>query len=122
MRVGRHAAEVAQAEIPPAGARNRFRRGVTLAGLKVGHPDQHIDHIFGLETKVHDKVKVGLRVSSGDTDPRSTNSTYANFFSTKDAPGSTDLVIGLSGASAKGDSSASISCSAAVFHMKGNEA
>ncbi len=40
---------------------------------------------FGLETKVHEKVKVGFRIVGGDTDPRTTNSTYANWFATGDA-------------------------------------
>lgn len=37
---------------------------------------------FGFETKVHQQVSIGLRLASGQTDNRSTNQTYANFFTT----------------------------------------
>jgi len=39
---------------------------------------------FGFETRVNDRVDIGIRLASGQTDNRSTNQTFADFFTTKD--------------------------------------
>ena len=39
---------------------------------------------FGFETMVNDRVNIGVRLASGQTDNRSTNQTFSNFFTTKD--------------------------------------
>jgi hypothetical protein len=39
---------------------------------------------FGFETRVRDDVTIGVRLASGQTDNRSTNQTYADFFTTKE--------------------------------------
>lgn len=53
---------------------------------KEGSTDRHRGRVrfrFGAETKVLDTLKVGFRLASGGTDPRSTNQTFQDSFSSK---------------------------------------